>query len=241
MEIRSVCSQTTDSQLLMSSETDIDEVVQIHNVFINVSKGQAASHEDLQKSFKTTDIDVILQEVESVRSLKVPANSQILKKGELQVGEKERTHQIDNLRSEIATIVAEKCVNPQTKRPYTVTMIEKALADIHFSVNTNKSAKSQALDTIKILQEKSDLPIARAEMRIRVAMPLKDAKTSKDKVKALMSKIEDEDTTDEWEVTATISPGNFKVISDLLQSETKGRGVLEMLSLRETQEGEERF
>lgn len=59
----------------MSSETDIDEVVQIHNVFINVSKGQAASHEDLQKSFKTTDIDVILQEVESVRSLKVPANS----------------------------------------------------------------------------------------------------------------------------------------------------------------------
>lgn len=120
-------------------------------------------------------------------------------------------------------------------------MIEKALADIHFSVNTNKSAKSQALDTIKILQEKSDLPIARAEMRIRVAMPLKDAKTSKDKVKALMSKIEDEDTTDEWEVTATISPGNFKVISDLLQSETKGRGVLEMLSLRETQEGEERF
>jgi ribosome maturation protein SDO1 len=28
---------------------------------------------------------------------------------------------------DIATIIAEKCVNPETRRPYTVTMIEKAL------------------------------------------------------------------------------------------------------------------
>ena len=68
---------------------------------------------------------------------------EILKKGELQVGEKERSHEIDQLRREIATMVAEKCVDPETQRPHTVTMIEKAMNQIHFATNTNKSAKSQ--------------------------------------------------------------------------------------------------
>lgn len=44
---------------------------------------------------------------------------------------------------DIATIVAENCVNPETKRPYTVTMIEKAMQDLHLSVNATRSSKSQ--------------------------------------------------------------------------------------------------
>ena len=44
---------------------------------------------------------------------------------------------------DIATIVAEKCVNPETKRPYTVSMIERAMKDIHYSVKANKSTKQQ--------------------------------------------------------------------------------------------------
>jgi ribosome maturation protein SDO1 len=68
---------------------------------------------------------------------------EILKKGELQVAEKERNVQIESSLKEVATIVSEKCINPETKRPYTVTMIEKAMLDLHFSVNTNKSTKQQ--------------------------------------------------------------------------------------------------
>ena len=44
---------------------------------------------------------------------------------------------------DIATIVAEKCVNPETKRPYTVSLIERAMKDIHYSVKANKSTKQQ--------------------------------------------------------------------------------------------------
>ena len=44
---------------------------------------------------------------------------------------------------EIATIVADKCVNSETKRPYTVTLIERAMKDAHFSVNVTKSTKQQ--------------------------------------------------------------------------------------------------
>ena len=68
---------------------------------------------------------------------------QVLAKGELQVSDKERAGQLEATLKEIATIVAEKCVNPDTKRPYPVTMIEKGMKDIHYSVKPNKSAKQQ--------------------------------------------------------------------------------------------------
>ena len=45
---------------------------------------------------------------------------------------------------DIATIIADKCVNPDTKRPYTVTLIESAMKDLHISVNLSKNAKQQA-------------------------------------------------------------------------------------------------
>ena len=44
---------------------------------------------------------------------------------------------------DIATIVADKCVNPESKRPYPVTLIEKAMKDLHFSVKPTKSTKMQ--------------------------------------------------------------------------------------------------
>lgn len=96
---------------------------------LNCSKGQVAKQEDLKKSFGTTDVSEIVR--------------QILEKGELQVGGKEREVELESTRKEIATGVAERCVDPTTQRPHTVTMIEKALAEIHFNVLPNKSTKSQ--------------------------------------------------------------------------------------------------
>lgn len=37
----------------------------------------------------------------------------------------------------------DKCVNPETKRPYPVSMIEKAMKDAHISVKPNRNAKQQ--------------------------------------------------------------------------------------------------
>ena len=44
-------------------ETNLDDVLQIANVFVNVSKGEMAKHQDLQKAFGTTDTDEIVKEV----------------------------------------------------------------------------------------------------------------------------------------------------------------------------------
>ncbi|CAL8348565.1 unnamed protein product [Arctogadus glacialis] len=113
------------------AEKNLDEVLQTHSVFINISKGQVAKKDDLSKSFGTEDITEVCK--------------QILAKGELQVSDKERHGQLETMFRDIATIVAEKCVNPETKRPYTVSMIERAMKDIHYSVKAYKSTKQQAV------------------------------------------------------------------------------------------------
>ncbi|KAF7559775.1 hypothetical protein G7046_g4384 [Stylonectria norvegica] len=173
-------------------ETDLDNVLQIPNVFLNVSKGQTAPKDDLEKAFgkgKATD-DIILE---------------ILKKGEMQVGEKERHAQLERVHNEVVSIVASKLVDPRTKRVYTSGMIDKALdmlssqahnpdkakdaaaattaapeagedsepkpkAKEHTwtGVSATKSAKSQALEAMKALIAHQPIPVARARMKLRV-------------------------------------------------------------------------
>lgn len=59
------------------------------------------------------------------------------------MSEKERAAQLDEMFKDIATIVADKCVHPETKRPYPVTMIEKSMKAMHFSVKPSKNTKVQ--------------------------------------------------------------------------------------------------
>ena len=117
----------------------------------------------------------------------------ILEKGELQVSDKERHQHLDNLFKEIATTVADKCVNPETKRPYTVSLIEQSMKDCHFNLNPTKNAKQQALEVIKMLQASGSLPIERAEMKLRLDIPIKEGKKMKDKLYKLIKKIESEE------------------------------------------------
>lgn len=170
-------------------EKDIDNVLQIPNVFTNVSKGQVAPKADLAKSFgpKATTDEIVLE---------------ILNKGELQVGEKERHAQLERVHNEVIDIVAGKLVDPRTKRVYTSGMIEKALEQLSSQtqqptegeteedkakakdlpkwtgVSTTKSAKSQALEAMKALIAHQPIPVTRARMRLRVTCPTSILKQS---------------------------------------------------------------
>lgn len=206
------------------SEKDIDEVLQTHSVFTNVSKGQVAKKEDLIKAFGQEDQTEICKI--------------ILAKGELQVADKERQSQLDSMLKDIATTVSDKCINPTNKKPYPVTMIESAMKEIHFSVKPNKNAKQQALEVIKQLKE--IMPIERAQMRLRVVWANKDAKKMKEKIVKLCSSVE----TEEWRngelnLIFFIDPGKYKEIMDLVNNDSKGSAVAEVLNFREITGGEE--
>ncbi|XP_015783390.1 ribosome maturation protein SBDS [Tetranychus urticae] len=200
-------------------EKDLDEVLQSRTVFTNVSKGQVAKKEDLIKAFGTDDHDKVC--------------IQILDKGELQISEKERSAQLDAAFKDIATIISDKCVNPDSKRPYPVTMIEKSLKQIHFSVKPNKSNKSQALVAMKELQKV--LPIERAQMKLRVLCSKKHQQRLRTLSKEIEHDIVHEDG--QLEMVIHVDPGHFREIDHLIKSTANSQ--LHVLSLKEVTEGED--
>jgi ribosome maturation protein SDO1 len=265
-------------------ETDLDNVLQINSVFLNVSKGQTAPSADLAKAFgpKTPINDIILE---------------ILTKGELQVGEKERHAQLERVHNEVVGIVASKLVDPKTKRVYTTGMIEKALEmlssqgsqaqqdkstagsgtgtpatgeegeakpkskeHVWTGVVATKSAKSQALEAMKVLISHQPIPVARARMRLRITCPttiLKQAAKSagpkvadngehgeektkvtvKDRILSYIEQVETQDVLGaEWEVVGFVEPGAFKGLGDFIGGETKGQGRVEVLDMAVTHE-----
>ncbi|PSN30163.1 hypothetical protein C0J52_25147 [Blattella germanica] len=140
-------------------ETDIDEVLQTHTVFINVSKGQVAKKEDLIKAFGKDDQTEVCKE--------------ILAKGELQVSDKERQSQLESLFKDIATTVAE-------------------------------------------------------------------ARKLREKITKLATSTENEDWADgQLTMVCLIDPGHYREVDEIVRSETKGHGLLELMNLKEVTEGEE--
>ncbi|KAA1107308.1 hypothetical protein PGT21_009734 [Puccinia graminis f. sp. tritici] len=225
-------------------ETDLSEVIQTDTIFSNVSKGQLASHSDLLKSFPVPN---------KTPATVLPSEEillEILKNGELQVSDKERAQALVDKKREIIHLVAEKTVDPTTNRPHTSSMIEKALDELHFSVNLSKSSKTQALELIKSLSSRPEIiSISRSQMKIRLTIPTtKESKKLKPIILESITKVEvDETDEDQWELIALIEPGQFKFISDTLnQFHLKNAGnntsrfKLETLSLTAEQvEGDE--
>ncbi|KAF2715776.1 Shwachman-Bodian-diamond syndrome protein [Pleomassaria siparia CBS 279.74] len=170
-------------------ETNIDNVLQIENVFINVSKGQVAPKADLDKSFDKMPMKKIIEH--------------ILEHGELQVGEKERHAELDRINHEVIDIVAGMLVDPKTKIVYTSGMIGKALDTLTSQshqaekpevatteageekgkvpaapalpkwtgVTANKPAKRQALYAVKALIAHQPIPVMRARMSLKITCP----------------------------------------------------------------------
>lgn len=207
-------------------EKDISEVLQTETVFSNVSKGQVAKKTDLIKAFAKDDTTEICKE--------------ILAKGELQVSEKERQSNLESMFKEIATMCADKCVNPETNRPYPVTIIEKAMKDAHYSIKPNKNVKSQTLDVIKLLKE--HIPIEKAQMRVKISVTnCKDKKLRFEEIPKLL-KVKENETWDggNGTITALIDPGNFKLI-EALHSSNRGGVTVEVLDLKHVEINEEIF
>ncbi|XP_065358911.1 ribosome maturation protein SBDS [Calliphora vicina] len=209
-------------------EKDIDEVLQTHTVFTNVSKGQAAKKDELMKAFGKSEETEICKE--------------ILMKGELQVSEKERQSVHDTQLNSIINSVAALCVNPETRRPYPSTIIEKSLKEAHFSIKPNRNNKQQTLDAIKLLKE--HMPIERSRMKLRVSFAAK--KDNGPKLKESILKLSTAVDHEEWEestlhMTLLIDPGNYRVIDELVRNETKGKGLVELLELKEVVETDEIF
>ena len=139
-------------------------------------------------------------------------------------------------------MISNKCVNPDTKRPYPVSIIEKAMKECHIAVKPNKTSKQQALDTIGKL--KANLPLERAMMRMQIVCPIK----ASNKIRKYLSKqaqnvkMETEEKDGDTMVMVLLaSPGLYRDIEQVVRDESQGAGTLEILNLIEVRDDEEKM
>lgn len=209
------CYQNKVQDYRKGIEKDIDEVLQIHQVFMNVSKGLVASKEDLQKCFGSTNIDDII--------------TLILQKGEIQLSEKERQLMLNKINNEMLTIISAKCINPKSKKRYPPTMIHKALVELKFTPVVGKPAKIQALEAIKLLISKQIIPIVRAKMKVKITMKdsAKESESVEKMKKLILTKEQENDAVESWEITGLIDPVSYRDLITLCN----GIGSLQVLDM----------
>ncbi|XP_047341664.1 ribosome maturation protein SBDS [Impatiens glandulifera] len=201
-------------------EKDLDEVLQSQIVYSNVSKGVLAKSKDLIAVFGTDDQSKICLE--------------ILDKGELQVAGKERESQLSSQFRDIATIVMQKTINPETNRPYTISMIERLMHEIHFAVDPNSSSKKQALEVIRELQKK--FSIKRSPMRLRLTVATQHFPSLVEKVITWTANIVSKDEAgSQPSMICEIEPGFYRECDSFIR-DLQGR--LEILAVSVHFEGD---
>ncbi|CAK9134243.1 unnamed protein product [Ilex paraguariensis] len=184
-------------------EKDLDEVLQSQTVYSNVSKGILAKSKDLVATFATDDQSTICLE--------------ILDKGELQVAGKERESLLSSQFRDIATIVMQKTINPETQRPYTISMIERLMHEIHFAVDPHNSSKKQALEVIRELQK--HFPIKRSPMRLRLTVPEQNFSSVLEKLNTWNASVVSRDESgSQLSVICEIDPGFFRDCDALVRN-----------------------
>ncbi|KAL4312425.1 hypothetical protein GQ457_01G028430 [Hibiscus cannabinus] len=201
-------------------EKDLDEVLQSHTVYSNVSKGVLAKTKDLVAAFGTDDQTTICLE--------------ILEKGELQIAGKERESQFSSQFRDIATIVMQKTINPETQRPYTISMIERLMHEIHFAVDPHSSSKKQALEVIRQLQ--NNFPIKRSPMRLRLIVPGQNFQSLCEKLNEWgATTVSKDESGTQFSVICEIEPGLYRECDGLVRNL---QGRLEILAVSVHAEGD---
>ncbi|XP_062097526.1 uncharacterized protein LOC133803481 [Humulus lupulus] len=201
-------------------EKDLDEVLQSQTVYSNVSKGVLAKSKDLIAAFGTDDQTQICLE--------------ILDKGELQVAGKERESKLSSQFRDIATIVMQKTYNPETQRPYTISMIERLMRDIHFAIDPNSGSKKQALEVIHELQK--HFPIKRSPMKLRLSVPEEGLSALMEKLNAWNAKMISKDKSgSQLSCICELDPGFYRDCEALMNNL---KGKFEVLALSIHAEGD---
>ena len=135
--------------------TSISQVLVTENIFTDASKGTRASDERLQKAFRTTD-PVKIAEI-------------ILKNGTLQLTTDQRRRLTEEKRKQIISFISRQCIDPKTNLPHPPLRIEKAMEQIHFSIDPFKEVEEQAKEIIKLLRP--ILPLKMEHMSVAVRIP----------------------------------------------------------------------
>lgn len=143
------------------TETDLGEVLQTDRVFVNVTRGEFANAKLLKKAFGTYRDEMEICKL-------------ILDQGDVQVTDMERNARLENVAREISGMISERCLHPNTRRPYTSSQVRDAMRSCGYMVHPTRGAKQQFLDCVKLIRSTGVLELERAKMELALILIAND-------------------------------------------------------------------
>ena len=81
--------------------------------------------------------------------------------------------------------------------------------------------------------------INRAQMRLQINIPAAQAKSVKEALREHIQAVESESWDVDYEATVLIDPGSFRAVDEALQSETRGKATMEVVSVAVVEDADE--
>jgi len=137
------------------AKQEIEDALAVDEIFVDASKGEKATEEDLMSVFSTTDVGEIARK--------------IVKAGELQLTAEQRKKKVEEKKKMVVDRIARISVNPQTNAPHPPTRIEIAMHEAKVHIDPFKSVDELVTETVKALR--AIIPIRIEEKEIAIKIP----------------------------------------------------------------------
>ncbi|KAH0571061.1 Shwachman-Bodian-Diamond syndrome protein-like protein [Spironucleus salmonicida] len=131
------CYQNKINAYKNGTETDLSNVLQTEDVFTNVAQGELATNATLQASFQTLNKTTIC--------------NKIITEGRLSLSNQERKHESSRIRKEVISQAQQRCTHIQTGKQIPFQMLENAIHEIGFQINSFP-ASEQAASLVNAIQ-----------------------------------------------------------------------------------------
>ncbi|MFH1400491.1 MAG: ribosome assembly factor SBDS [Nanoarchaeota archaeon] len=190
-----------------TKQLEVREVLKSEHIFVNASKGEMPSADELQKAFHTAD------------ELKVAEI--IIREGEIQLTAEHRQKVREEKMKKIIQLIHINAIDPKTNTPHPETRIRNAFAEAKIHIDEFRRAEDQISDIIKKLQP--IIPIRFETKTIDIQIPANYAAKMYQTVTSY-GKIKDEQWLNDgsWHVIVTIPAGLQNEFFDELNGKTHG-------------------
>ncbi len=169
-----------------SGRGNINDILQVDEIFSDSKKGMRASDSDLGNCFGTKDTNEIAK--------------QIILKGEVQITQEIREKAHSEKFKQVVDFFVKNAVNPQNDRPYTPERIERSLDEAGINIQ-NKPIESQLKEILSSITK--ILPIKLEFKKLKITIPAQYT----GQAYSLINNYKEEE---EW-----LSNGNLKVIINI--------------------------
>lgn len=136
-------------------KVDMSEIIAFAGVYHDVRNTERVPESDLQKNFGTTDVMKIAEK--------------IIRQGELQLTTDQRRQMVEQKKTQIATIISRRGINPQTNTPHPPQRIMNAMDQSGINVDPFVDAELQIDKVLKSI--KTIIPIKFENVTLQIKVP----------------------------------------------------------------------